>query len=72
MALTREQQSALTDLQWHWEDAYLIGYDHQRGSWWARFIGTTEELSASSAEELRHEIRDDYADRKCRREHEGS
>ncbi len=66
MALSREDQTALNDLQFHWEDAYLIGHDHQRRLWWARFTGTTDELSAGAAEELKNKIRYDYAERNIR------
>jgi hypothetical protein len=69
MPLSKQDQSALNDLQFHWEEVYLIGYDHQRGLWWARFKATgADELCAGTAEGLRQRIRDDYAGRKCRQE----
>jgi hypothetical protein len=54
----------LNDLRAHWTAAsgpvYLFRYD---GQWVATYVGTGQELTASSAEELRITVADDYAER---------
>lgn len=61
MVLSPENQAALNDLRFHWDEFYLINYDHQQAEFWARPIGTSRELYAGSVGELRTKIRDDYA-----------
>jgi hypothetical protein len=51
--------SALTDLQMHWDEAYVIGLDGD--IWSARFRASTDELRAHTCTELRELIRSDYA-----------
>jgi hypothetical protein len=51
--------SALTDLQMHWDEAYVIGLDGD--IWSARFRASTDELRAHTCAELRELIRADYA-----------
>ncbi len=57
-----DEQEALADLRWHWEEAYEINRAGQ--TWTARFKADTATLSADSADELRKLIRQDYFDRK--------
>jgi hypothetical protein len=59
--LTREQASALADLQFHWDEKYLITLEE--GAWSARWRGTGEQLTSRSDDELRQLIREDYARR---------
>jgi len=54
--------AALTDLQMHWGSAYVIGLDGD--IWSATFRGTTDDLRAHTALELRTLIRADYAYRR--------
>jgi len=57
--ISREDQTALNDLNWHWDTAYNIAYD---GETWSASPLTepTAVLIAESAEELRELIRADY------------
>lgn len=57
--LSREDQSALNDLNWHWDTAYTISYD---GDTWSASPLTEPAavLTAESPGELREQIRDDY------------
>ena len=59
--VTREQASALADLQFHWDEKYLISLEE--GTWAARWRGTGEKLTAQSEDELRQLIREDHAQR---------
>ncbi len=60
-AISAEDEAALTDLRWHWDEAYEI--DCSDGAWEARFRADTATLSAASDGELRKLIRQDYLDR---------
>jgi hypothetical protein len=53
-------EQALNELRWHWGDAYLIGYDEQRGWWAARRDQVGALLSAADADKLHQVICDDY------------
>jgi len=55
----REDQSALNDLQWHWDTAYAIGFD---GLTWSAspLSDPAVVLTAETPEDLRHLIRSDY------------
>jgi hypothetical protein len=57
--ISREDQSALNDLNWHWDTAYNIAFD---GETWSASPLTEPAavLTAESAEELRELIRADY------------
>jgi hypothetical protein len=55
----KSDASALADLQLHWGSGYEIGLDGD--IWSATFRGTTDELRAHTAAELRILIRADYA-----------
>jgi hypothetical protein len=58
-----EMQTTLTDLRWHWEDAYRI--DYADGLWAASPLSNvTEMITADTAMELRTKIRYDYAERR--------
>ncbi len=48
----------LASLRYHWSGAYSISY--HLGTWLAARNDTREVLTASSAEELRGKIREDY------------
>jgi hypothetical protein len=65
VALDFSDASALTDLQMHWDEAYVIGLDGD--IWYARFRGSTDELRAHSSTELREMIRADYSCRQQQR-----
>jgi len=58
-----DNQEELADLRWHWDLAYEI--DLSGNIWTAQFLGGEGSLLACSAEELRREIRADYASRKA-------
>jgi hypothetical protein len=57
--ITREDQTALNDLQFHWDTAYSISFD---GDIWAAtpLTDCTVVLTADSPEDLRAQLRDDY------------
>ena len=57
--ISREDQSALNDLNWHWDTAYSISFD---GDTWSASPVTepTTVLMAETAAELRDLIRADY------------
>jgi hypothetical protein len=59
--VTGEQASALADLQFHWDEKYLITLEE--GTWSARWRDTGERLTGESEDELRQLIRSDYARR---------
>jgi len=64
--LDSDAQTTLTDLRWHWEDAYQI--DCEDGMWLAVPLGDPlVTISRDSAAELREAIRQDYAERGGRR-----
>ncbi|MGO8960767.1 MAG: hypothetical protein ACLQFR_25835 [Streptosporangiaceae bacterium] len=56
--MDRNEASALADLQMHWDEAYVIGFDGE--VWWARFHGSTDMLCARTSSDLRELIRADY------------
>ena len=57
--ISREEQSTLNDLNWHWDTAYTINFD---GDTWSASPLTEPNavLIAETAAELREQIRDDY------------
>jgi hypothetical protein len=57
--ISREDQSALNDLTWHWDTAYNVAYD---GDIWSAAPLTDPDvlLMAETAAELREIIRNDY------------
>ncbi len=60
--LDSDAQSTLTDLRWHWDDAYKI--DCRDGVWLA--VPLTDPfvtISRDSSAELREALRQDYAQR---------
>ena len=57
--MDRNDASELTDLQMHWDEAYVIGLDGD--IWSAKFRASTDELRAHNCTELRELIRADYA-----------
>jgi hypothetical protein len=60
--LSKEEQSDLLDLTWHWEDAYE--FQVVDGVWRAIPAGDPAGvLTADSAWELREHVRTDYAER---------
>lgn len=59
---SREQASALADLQFHWDERYVIAFDGD--VWSARWRAGGDELTAGSAEDLRQLIREDHARRR--------
>ena len=62
--LSKEDQSSLLDLTWHWESAYTFSV--VEGEWQA--VPATDPsvlLTATSAEELRVKVRQDYACRQA-------
>jgi hypothetical protein len=63
MPISDKDDAALADLRWHWDSAYEISHDG--GAWTARFLEGTATLSASSADELRDLVREDYWERKA-------
>jgi hypothetical protein len=64
--LDSDAQSMLTDLQWHWEDAYKITC--RDGVWLAVPLADPfVTISRDSSGELREALRLDYAERAGRR-----
>ena len=62
--LSKEEQSDLLDLTWHWESAYEFRVVD--GVWQATPAGDpVGMLTADSAWELREKVRADYAARQC-------
>ena len=62
--LSREDQSALLDLTWHWESAYAFSV--VEAVWQAvPAIEPSAVLTADTAEELREKVRHDYASRQA-------
>jgi nitroimidazol reductase NimA-like FMN-containing flavoprotein (pyridoxamine 5'-phosphate oxidase superfamily) len=62
--LSKEDQSSLLDLTWHWESAYTFSV--VEGEWQA--VPASEPsavLTAETAEELREKVRQDYASRQA-------
>jgi hypothetical protein len=60
--LDSDAQSMLTDLQWHWEDAYKITC--RDGAWMAVPLADPfVTISRDSSGELREALRRDYAER---------
>ena len=60
--LDSDAQSMLTDLQWHWEDAYKITC--RDGVWLAVPLADPfATISRDSSGELREALRRDYAER---------
>jgi hypothetical protein len=62
--LSKEDQSSLLDMAWHWEGAYSFTVDE--GEW--RAVPASDRsavLSAVSADELREKVRHDYASRQA-------
>jgi hypothetical protein len=64
--LDSDAQTALTDLRWHWEDAYRI--DCVAGAWQAVPLSDPSvTISRDTAMELREALRHDYATRASQR-----
>jgi hypothetical protein len=64
--LDSDAQSALTDLRWHWEDAYKINV--VEGAWQAvPLADPSVTISRDSSMDLREALRHDYATRASRR-----
>jgi hypothetical protein len=64
--LDSDAQSALTDLRWHWDDAYEINCVD--GSWQAvPLLDPSAIISRDSSMELREALRRDYATQAGRR-----
>jgi len=62
--LSKEDQSSLLDLTWHWESAYAFSV--VEGVWQAvPAIEPSAVLTADTAEELREKVRQDYASRQA-------
>jgi hypothetical protein len=62
--LSKEDQSALLDLTWHWESAYAFSV--VEGVWQAvPAIEPSAVLTADTPEELREKVRHDYASRQA-------
>jgi hypothetical protein len=60
--LDSDAQSTLTDLRWHWEDAYKINV--VEGAWQAvPLTDPSVTISRDSSMELREALRRDYATR---------
>jgi hypothetical protein len=57
--ISREDQSTLNDLNWHWDTAYNIAFD---GDIWSAspLNEPTVVLTSDSADELREQMRTDY------------
>lgn len=69
--LTRSEASELADLKFHWDEAYSISWiDGVYRA--ARMSEPSVVLTADSCDELRQQIRDDYAGWQCSRLHERS
>ena len=63
--LSKEDQSSLLDLAWHWESAYTFSV--VGGEWQAvPALEPSAMLTAYTAEELREKVRRDYASRQAR------
>jgi hypothetical protein len=58
------QEKQLSDLAWHWDSVYDIAVVD--GTWTAKFLSPdqSEVLKAETADDLRKQIRADYARRK--------
>jgi hypothetical protein len=54
----------LDDLQFHWGEAYEVGFDEGSGVWSARYQESADHLTGRTPEELRHSIRADYQARR--------
>ena len=62
--LSKEDQSALLDLTWHWESAYA--FTVTEGEWQAvPALEPSVLLTAYTAEELGEKVRHDYASRQA-------
>jgi nitroimidazol reductase NimA-like FMN-containing flavoprotein (pyridoxamine 5'-phosphate oxidase superfamily) len=62
--LSKEDQSSLLDLAWHWEAAYTFSVIE--GQWQAvPAADLSAVLTAATAEELREKVRQDYANRQA-------
>jgi hypothetical protein len=62
--LSKEDQSSMLDLAWHWESAYTISVIE--GVWQAvPAVDPSAVLTADTAEELRQKVRQDYASRQA-------
>lgn len=62
--LSKEDQSSLLDLAWHWESAYTFSVIE--GLWQAvPAADPSALLAAATAEELREKVRLDYASRQA-------
>lgn len=59
---SREQASALADLQFRWDERYVMAFDGD--VWSACWRAGGDELTAGSAEDLRQLIREDHARRR--------
>jgi hypothetical protein len=65
MMLSKEDQSALLDLTWHWESAYTFCVTD--GIWQAvPAVDPSAVLTADTAHELRAKVRQDYTSRQAR------
>jgi hypothetical protein len=63
--LSKEDQSSLLDLTWHWESAYAFSV--VEGVWQAvPAVDPSPVLTADTADELREKVRQDYACRQAR------
>jgi hypothetical protein len=56
-----EDAAALEMLQLLWGDEYSIGYDAEKGLYWATPNGVMRILTAVSVEELGKKIEEDYS-----------
>jgi hypothetical protein len=63
--LSKEDQSSLLDLAWHWESAYIFSVIEEV---WQAVPATDPSavLTAATAHELREKVRQDYASRQAR------
>lgn len=57
---TAADTDALDTLRWHWEDAYEIGHDPERGWWARRGDGLGGDVIASGPDELGAAIWENY------------
>jgi AbiV len=53
-------RAELDDLQFHWGEAYEIGFDDASGVWSARYQGSADQRTGCTVDELRQSIRADY------------
>ena len=61
--LTKEDESSLLDLAWHWESAYAFSV--VEGVWQAvPVVAPSVVITADTAEELREKVRQDYTSRR--------